>query len=709
MTQLDLRNNQISNITSLTKLVNLKKLQLKGNPISDTSLLLDLTSQNPNVEIDIEISDEPPSEPETEIEAEVPDLVVESVRVNKTAVDPGAVFRLDALIKNQGKTPSGDATVRFYRSADETISTEDTEVRKSDLPSVAVDTTRNKWARLTAPNTAGVYFYGVCIDGVADESDTENNCSTAVKMTVGTAPVKPPVVETPATTDPETGEDPLQADLLAKEVFQKHGKILRRRDVKEVLPNVLTTLKEPDIQALLNPDTINLVIADPDLLKTMVPTISDKFITLMKTDAEIKTLLSDPQVQTLLQTPAAIDELSGLLGISVAPPPAAGGAVVFRDANLAKKVREALNLPAGADIPKAKLATLAHLEAQYSGAVGTDKDIRNLTGLEHATGLKRLWINTNKSSDISPLAGLTQLEDLFLLDSPISDLRPLSGLTKLKRLNISVSRISDLRRHVDFTQLETLGVYNSQDGNTQIKDPNLIRDWRGIKRLHLIDNQISDITPLAQLTQLTWLYLDANQISDITPLAQLTQLRVLLLGGNQISNINPLSGLTELTDLYISFNQITDVSPLEGLTSLNFLWIRENPIADLAPLRRLKAKNPNVQIDIDINVGAAPSAPVLPDETILLPNYPNPFNPETWIPYQLAKSADVTLTIYDMRGVVVRRLALGHRPAGFYYSRGRAAHWDGRNQLGEKVASGLYFYTFTAGDFTATQKLLIRK
>ena len=102
-------------------------------------------------------------------------------------------------------------------------------------------------------------------------------------------------------------------------------------------------------------------------------------------------------------------------------------------------------------------------------------------------------------------------------------------------------------------------------------------------------------------------------------------------------------------------------------------------------------------------------ASLIPEETALLPNYPNPFNPETWIPYQLAKATDVTVTIYDVRGGVVRRLALGHRSAGFYQSRGRAAHWDGRNALGEKVASGLYFYTFTAGDFNATGKMLIRK
>ena len=100
---------------------------------------------------------------------------------------------------------------------------------------------------------------------------------------------------------------------------------------------------------------------------------------------------------------------------------------------------------------------------------------------------------------------------------------------------------------------------------------------------------------------------------------------------------------------------------------------------------------------------------LVPKETALLPNYPNPFNPETWIPYHLAEDAEVTLTIYAIDGQVVRRLALGHQPAGMYQNRSRAAYWDGRNAFGEPIASGVYFYTLTAGDFTATRKMLIRK
>ena len=103
------------------------------------------------------------------------------------------------------------------------------------------------------------------------------------------------------------------------------------------------------------------------------------------------------------------------------------------------------------------------------------------------------------------------------------------------------------------------------------------------------------------------------------------------------------------------------------------------------------------------------TALAIPKETALLPNYPNPFNPETWIPYELAEAVSVTLTFYDVRGRVVRTLALGHRPAGVYRTKARAAYWDGRNAQGERVASGVYFYTFTAGDFTATGKLVVRK
>ena len=99
----------------------------------------------------------------------------------------------------------------------------------------------------------------------------------------------------------------------------------------------------------------------------------------------------------------------------------------------------------------------------------------------------------------------------------------------------------------------------------------------------------------------------------------------------------------------------------------------------------------------------------VPETTALLANYPNPFNPETWMPYQLAQPAEVTMSIHSSNGSLIRTMELGHQPAGMYHNRRDAAYWDGANDVGETVASGVYFYTLTAGAFSATRKMIILK
>ena len=98
-----------------------------------------------------------------------------------------------------------------------------------------------------------------------------------------------------------------------------------------------------------------------------------------------------------------------------------------------------------------------------------------------------------------------------------------------------------------------------------------------------------------------------------------------------------------------------------------------------------------------------------PEKTQLLANYPNPFNPETWIPYELATDTNVRLTIYNTQGVVIRTLQFGHQSAGYYTGRDRAAYWDGRNALGEQVASGLYFYQLETDEMSSLRKMVILK
>ena len=331
-------------------------------------------------------------------------------------------------------------------------------------------------------------------------------------------------------------------------------------------------------------------------------------------------------------------------------------------------------------------------------------DISALSGL---TSLTTLNLAINSISDISALSDLTSLIILHLAINSISDISALSDLTSLTWLNLSDNSISDISALEDLTVLTYLNL-----SSNSISDISALSGLTSLPTLHLSNNSISDISALEDLTSLTRLHLSNNSISDISALEDLTSLTTLRLSSNSISDISALSGLTSLTTLCLSDNSISDISALEDLTALTGLFLWGNSISDYGPLRRLKAaieaSGNSLSLDITIPAGA-PSHTVVHKSTSLLANFPNPFNPETWIPYQLAKPATVTITIFDVRGRVVRTLILGNQPAGIYRSRSKAAHWDGKNAFGEKVAGGMYFYMLTAGEFTATRKMLIRK
>ena len=129
----------------------------------------------------------------------------------------------------------------------------------------------------------------------------------------------------------------------------------------------------------------------------------------------------------------------------------------------------------------------------------------------------------------------------------------------------------------------------------------------------------------------------------------------------------------------------------------------------LRELEVVPEKSHNVEITIQFLHAWLVNANQRVRETKLLPNYPNPFNPETWIPYQLAKAADVSVTIYDVGGRLVRTVSVGFKPVGYYLTRERAAYWDGRNETGESVSSGVYFIQFLSGDFAATRRIVVVK
>ncbi len=178
--------------------------------------------------------------------------------------------------------------------------------------------------------------------------------------------------------------------------------------------------------------------------------------------------------------------------------------------------------------------------------------------------------------------------------------------------------------------------------------------------------------------------------------------------GTNVADVNG-DGVVNIIDL-------TLVAAAFGNTAAApMVWGRDSEIAPtreqmekwLQEARQLNLTDPAFQRGILVLENLLKA--LTPKETALLPNYPNPFNPETWIPYQLSAPTDVSISIYSAEGKLIRMLDLGHQPVGIYQSKSRAAHWDGKNAQGEPVASGVYFYTLTAGDFTATRKMVIRK
>ena len=252
------------------------------------------------------------------------------------------------------------------------------------------------------------------------------------------------------------------------------------------------------------------------------------------------------------------------------------------DPNLRAKIEEALGKASGALITTADMAKLTELTAQNA-------NISNLAGLEAATSLTRLdlgteyvaaegrSINSNSVSDLSPLAGLTNLTWLRLRNNSISDISDLAGLTNLTWLNLGGNlMISDISAFTGLTNLTSLYLY----GNS-ISDISDLASLTNLTFLNLWFNSIADLSPLRGLTNLTWLGLYNNLVSDISPLIGLTNLGWLGLANH--STFIPATGLTHLTSININNNAISDLSPLVANTGLgagDFVEMWGNPLSD---------------------------------------------------------------------------------------------------------------------------------
>ncbi len=176
--------------------------------------------------------------------------------------------------------------------------------------------------------------------------------------------------------------------------------------------------------------------------------------------------------------------------------------------------------------------------------------------------------------------------------------------------------------------------------------------------------------------------------------------------GENLADVNR-DGVVNIADLIAvaAAINIGDGAPSIPVTTTNLT--AESIQQWITDAQQLKNSNPAIHKGIIFLEQLLKS--FTPKMTTLLPNYPNPFNPETWIPYQLSEPSDVTIRIYSTNGQLIRQLQIGHQQPGLYHSRSRAAYWDGKNELGEPVASGMYFYEFTAGKFSATRQMVIKK
>ena len=381
-------------------------------------------------------------------------------------------------------------------------------------------------------------------------------------------------------------------------------------------------------------------------------------------------------------------------------------------------------------------------------------NISDVTSLTQMKNLETLFLNNNNISDISPLVelNLTGTErnttGLFLKNNPLNNEAIQTHIPAMQARGIVVS--FDNITHPEFLiisgdkQEELVGrtlpspfvveyrdangkpkdgvkvTFSIADGDAELNDTTVTTDADGRAQTFLrfgwklgtITVRVTAVGVNSQLTFTANIVLPENHVSEDVNADGVVDVEDLVLVAATIGTTPPdgtipnpdvnSDGVVNSEDLALVMTALetTPTAPAVVLTAENLQrWIDE--------AKQLTNKDETFLRGIGVLEELLAS--LLPKRTALLANYPNPFNPETWIPYQLGKATDVTIVIHAMNGSLIRRLSLGHQVAGMYRNKNRAAYWDGRNEFGEAVASGIYFYTLTAGEYTSTRKMLIRK
>ena len=471
--------------------------------------------------------------------------------------------------------------------------------------------------------------------------------------------------------------------------------------------------------------------------------IEDEFVGEDFFDEDIETLPSPPQWfhQGYKLTPGSrlvFTELGGreppteeedALGISPVDEEGNEHLLTGRTAQVvAAIIAEVPGATTAADVTAEDLAEIEDLLMVGKGITELKKgDFEGLSALTHLS-LQRNGLTSIPEGIFDE--GLTKLEILTLTENELTSLPAniFDGLSALKTLSISNNELTELQAGI-FEELTSLrALFIAFNELTELPDGIFVGVGSGVPdnftplgQLSLLGNPGTVDTPVGNIRYRFLISLERvadGQFKVKAPKGATFDYEV----GLEVENGEFVNLETNLFDTPITTIPFGSVES-ETITVTRTPGTTDPVTVRIATVPNVKdergnhhgyrlEESPDPLVVFAAGAGAPaftehPSTVV--EETALLSNYPNPFNPETWIPYQLAEAGDVTVTIYDMRGVVIRELGVGHQPMGVYRSRSRAVHWDGRNQFGEKVATGLYFYTLKAGDFTATRKMLIAK
>ena len=605
-----------------------------------------------------------------------PDLVVELFDLRgSSAVAPRERLTLDATVRNDGEGQSPRTILRFYESVDRRFRIDD-EIDRVSVGTIASNGSSNVSLRLIAPDTPGTYYYRVEVDVVANEEVTHNNTSGYIVI----------IVESPLILE---SVQPSKSEVTPGERF------------------TLTAIVRNDGTAASNRAAVEFYSSDDDVITsrdTSIGTDSVSVIAARGTGEASRTLNAPDAVGTYYYGACIGDGLSvgscQVVSITVVE------AVVISDFE-----RPPIYW---VDADDGTLQSLTDSEVDTFV-----RNVRNATAIAVDTaGGKVYWTQqtgTNAGrilranldgSGVRLVRALNNIPQGIAVDASNGKLYVTNSRGKIQRMNLDSSEYEpDFIIDLDSPRGIVVDAAGSKIYWTE-------QTGESTGRIGSADLDGSNVASVRELNNVPYgIAVDASNgklyVTNSRGKIQRMNLDGKNFEWNFITNLDSPNGIA--VDVAAGKIYWTEAGKIRR-ANLNG-GSRQDVVTGIGSLAGIALSvAPVDDDDDDDDAAAAPKAvAATADATALHANYPNPFNPETWIPYQLQHAADVTVTIYDLRGTIVRQLLLGHQPAGVYHSRSRAAHWDGRNNLGEPVASGLYFYTLTAGDFTATRKMLIRK